>query len=116
MKNPLKLLARKLKKTNLNPLGKPEKDAQQTPFLISCKTCGKQIDLEETTCPKSVKKHIIRNWKSRAAAQLILSKLNTQCSECAMKSKPKPISKEGVYDLAQQAINEAKEGNTPIKE
>lgn len=106
MKNQLKLLARKLKKINLNPLGRPEKDAQQTPFLITCKTCGKQISLEETNCRKSVKKGIIRNWKSRAAAQLILNKLNPQCSECAKKSKPKPINKEEVYDLVQQAVNE----------
>lgn len=92
-------------------LGKKEKGLGD--FHIECVDCGELINLDDTSCPKKIKKIIKRNLKMRGIAMLALQKMNPRCSDCQKKflekgGKLKKVSGSDMLDMAEEASEEAK--------
>ena len=88
MKLSIKHLLNKSKEVAENKaFGKKEKLGE---FYIPCTTCGKLISLNNTNCPRKIKKLIKRNLKTRTIAMMALAKTKPQCAECSKKKEIKP--------------------------
>lgn len=102
-------LLRKLGKGSVNKvIGLKEKGLGD--FNIFCYTCGKPVNINDTNCPKHVKKLVKRNMHTRATVSLLMSKLGAQCHECARKVKlPGPKTLEEVKKIGLEVEKETVE-------
>jgi len=87
--------------------GKKEKGLGK--FHIACVDCGKPINIDDTSCPRSVKKLLKRNLKMRGIAMLTLEKLRARCPECEAKAKAKggkDLTKDEAFKTATERNDE----------
>lgn len=91
-------------------LGKKEKDLGN--FKIECIDCKTLIDIDETNCPRRIKKMIKRNMKMRGIAMIALERMNPRCSKCHKafleKNKPTKVSGEDMIKIAKESADEHK--------
>lgn len=97
-------------------VGKKEKDLDE--FLVQCVDCGTAIDIDDTNCPRKIRKLIKRNMKTRSIAALTFHKFNARCPRChdhfmstSTDEDESFITKEEAFDRAQEAVDEYKKKN-----